>query len=60
MLWTWIIRSYWVGVGERRRDYSEQCNHGDTVVELHVDDRVVVFHLGVTLSGGNVPNVLSD
>jgi hypothetical protein len=55
-----MIKTYWIRVGEGRRDCSEQCNHGDAVVELHVDDRNAGFFPEMVVSCGNVLDVLPD
>ena len=43
MLWACIITTYWVRIGNSRRNCSEQCNNGDAVVELHVEDEIDGF-----------------
>ena len=36
-------QNYWVRIGNGRRNCGEQCNNGDAVVELHVEDEIDGF-----------------
>ena len=55
-----IIKTYWVRAGNGRRNCSDQCSHGDAVIELHVDDGIAEFDSEMVVSCDNVLDVLSD